>query len=112
MMLKLGFAQLWVDLIMRCITSARFSVKLNGGLSKKFTPTCGLRQGDPISSFLFIFCVEGFSAILKEAQLENELRGVRFGASGPHVTHLLFGDDSSLFGADYSKFACVERNSS
>jgi hypothetical protein len=44
--------------------------------------------------FLFIFCVEGFSAILKEAQLENELRGVRLGASGPHVTHLLFGDDS------------------
>jgi hypothetical protein len=97
MMLKLGFAQVWVDMIMRCISLVRFSVKLNGGLSDSFIPSRGLRQGDPISPYLFLLCAEGFSALLKEARLENEIRGVRFGAGGPHVTHLLFADDSVVF---------------
>jgi hypothetical protein len=80
MLLKLGFAEGWVKMIMRCITSARFSVKLNGGLSDTFLPSRGLRQGDPISPYLFLFCVEGFSALLKQAQESNFLNGVKFGA--------------------------------
>jgi hypothetical protein len=96
MLLKLGFSERWVEMVMRCIKSARFSVKLNGGFSKSFLPSRGLRQGDPISPYLFLFCVEGFLALLKEAQRKNELRGVRFGAGGPHVT-LLFADDSIVF---------------
>jgi hypothetical protein len=97
MLLKLGFAEGWVKMVMRCITSARFSVKLNGGLSEIFLPSHGLRQGDPISLYLFLFCVEGFSALLKQAQESNLLNGVKFGAQGPHVTHLLFADDSVVF---------------
>jgi hypothetical protein len=97
MLLKLGFAEGWVKMIMRCITSARFSVKLNGGLSDTFLPSRGLRQGDPISPYLFLFCVEGFSALLKQAQESNHLNGVKFGAQGPHLTHLLFADDSIVF---------------
>jgi hypothetical protein len=41
--------------------------------------------------------LEGFSTLLKEAQQMNLLRGVKFGAAGPHVTHLLFPDDSVVF---------------
>jgi hypothetical protein len=41
--------------------------------------------------------VEGFSALFKGAQADNEIRGVRFGAAGPHITHLLFADDSIVF---------------
>jgi hypothetical protein len=97
MMLKLGFSSQWVAMIMRCVSSVKFSVKLNGGLSDSFIPSRGLRQGDPIIPYLFLLCVEGFSALLKGAQEENEIRGVRFGAAGPHITHLLFLDDSIVF---------------
>jgi hypothetical protein len=57
----------------------------------------GLRQGDPLSPYLFLFCVEGFSTLLKKAQDENMLKGVNFGMGGPHITHLLFVDDSIVF---------------
>jgi hypothetical protein len=70
---------------------------LNGDLSSPFIPSRGLRQGGPISPYLFLFCVDGFSALLKEAQQLNQLRGVQFGAGGPHITHLLFADDSVVF---------------
>jgi hypothetical protein len=96
-MFKLGFDQRWVDMLMRCICSVWFSVKLNGGVSDSFTPSRGLWQGDPISPYLFLFCVEGFLALLKESQLANQNRGVRFGASIPQITHLFLVDDSVVF---------------
>lgn len=96
-MAKLGFIPEWINLVMRCVTTARFSVKLNGGLSEPFTPSRGLRQGDPLSPYLFLFCVEGFSTLLRHAQQEHELKGVNFGTDGPHITHLLFADDSIVF---------------
>ena len=84
-------------MIMRCVTSANFSVKLNGGLSRCFFPSRGLRQGDPLSPYLFLLCVEGISALLKKAQYDNLIKDVMFGCTGPNVTHLLFADDSIVF---------------
>jgi hypothetical protein len=97
MMLKMGFASCWVDMIMRCVTSVRFSVKLNGVISDHFAPSRGLRQGDPLSPYLFLFCVEGFSALLRQAQIQKDLAGVSFGKEGPTIMHLLFADDNVVF---------------
>jgi hypothetical protein len=96
-MIKMGFSRVWVDMVLRCLNTVRFSVRLNGGLSEPFIPSRGLRQGDPLPPYLFLFCVEGFSTLLKKAQDDNMLKGVQFGTDGPHITHLLFANDSIVF---------------
>ena len=95
-MLKLGFSHSWVDLIMRCITSTSFSVLINGVSKGLITPQRGLRQGCPLSPYLFIMCAEVFSSLLLQAEKQNLIQGLRFGSSTT-ISHLLFADDSLIF---------------
>jgi hypothetical protein len=64
-MLKLGFDVRWVDLIMRIVPTVTFSVLFNGTPSEALKPTRGIRQGDPISLYLFLLAAEGLSFLLK-----------------------------------------------
>ncbi|KAL4368990.1 hypothetical protein GQ457_05G022000 [Hibiscus cannabinus] len=96
-MLRLGFAPSWVDLIMSCVSSVSSRVRVRGALSEAIRPQRGLRQGDPLSPFLFLFCSEGLSAALTAAQHEGHLPGVRASKHGPPVNHLLLADDSLVF---------------
>jgi hypothetical protein len=65
-MRALGFPVSWCSLVMRCVSSVSFSVRVNGVFSDSFKPTRGIRQGDLISPHLFLLCSEGLSSMIKK----------------------------------------------
>ncbi|XP_020153203.1 uncharacterized protein [Aegilops tauschii subsp. strangulata] len=96
-MLKLGFTNRWVDIVMSLVTTVKFSVMFNGKKLEEFEPSRGIRQGDPISPYLFLLAAEGLSCLLKSRRESSNLQGLQVAPSAPPVNHLLFADDSLLF---------------
>ena len=82
---------------MTCFTSVRYTVKFNGSLLDSFAPTRGLRQGDPLSPFLFLFVADGLSAVLNQHVSTGVLTPVRICRRASGISHLLFADDTLLF---------------
>ena len=82
---------------MKCVHSTSFSILVNGQPSRKFLPTRGLRQGDPLSPFLFIICAEGLSTLLRDAEAKREIHGLKIGKKVDAISHFFFADDSLLF---------------
>ena len=97
MLLSLGFVVKFVDLVMICVTIVRYMVMHDGHEFGPINPGRGLRQGDPLSPYLFIICAEELSAILQEYEAKDVIHGCRIARSAPVVTHLFFADDSFLF---------------
>jgi hypothetical protein len=95
-MLKLGFHRRWVQLIMACVSSVSYNVRFNDMETDTFIPTRGIRQGDPLSPYLFLMVAEGLSCMLKQAEDGEELDGIKVCRSSPQVSHLLFADDSLI----------------
>lgn len=61
------------------------------------TPSRGLRQGDPLSPYLFLMVTEGLHVLFKKAEENENIKGVSLCAAGPRVSHLLFANDSLVF---------------
>ena len=97
MMTKMGFPRHWITLVMACVSSPSFYVLINGKTFGNITPSRGLRQGDHLSPYLFLLCVEGFTSLLAQVELEGRIHGVSICRRAPLISHLLFADDSLLF---------------
>ncbi|XP_024010299.1 uncharacterized protein LOC112085326 [Eutrema salsugineum] len=72
-------------------------VLINGEPKGNIKPSRGLRQGDPLSPFLFILCTEGLISLLKGAEEEDRISGLKIAQASPPVSHLFFADDSLFF---------------
>ena len=75
-MRKMGVHQKMIDVIMRCITTVTYSIRINGQTRGRIVPSRGLHQGDPLSPYLFLFCAEGLSALLRHAAWRQAMQGV------------------------------------
>jgi hypothetical protein len=64
-MLKMGFYDKWIHWISMCIESVEYSVIVNNEPVSPIIPGRGLRQGDPLSPYLFILCAEGLSSLIR-----------------------------------------------
>lgn len=93
---KLGFSNQWISRVKECVTTISFSVVVEGQPFGYFKPNRGLRQGDPLSPYLFLLCAKGFSFLLHKAGQAHKIQGLKIGSRWPAISHLLFIDDSLL----------------
>ena len=91
------FPSKWINLVMECITTLSYKVLVNGEQSEQFFPARGLRQGDPISPYLFILCVNVLSFMLFSAQIQNTFQGVKISRHALPITYLFYADDLMIF---------------
>ena len=93
----MGFDNKWIKLIMSCINYVSYSVLINGVAHECITPTRGLRQGNPLSPYMFLLCTEGLTALIVEAERRRKIFGISICRGSPTITHLLFADDSVIY---------------
>lgn len=82
---------------MTCISTVSFSVLINGAPRGHIQPERGIRQGDPLSPYIFIICAEFLSHLLARSTKERKIQGIKISNNSPAVSHLLFADDALFF---------------
>lgn len=71
----MGFHRSWVSLIKECITTVSYFILVNREPQGMISPTRGIRQRDPLSSYLFLLCEEGLNSILKKTVDNGDIHG-------------------------------------
>ncbi|GKV33388.1 hypothetical protein SLEP1_g41905 [Rubroshorea leprosula] len=98
MMDRMGFGTKWRRWIMECLSTSRISVLINVSPTEEFKVEKGLRQGDPLSPFLFLMIGEGLNGLVQKAATEGLFRGVEIGRRGLECSLLQFADDTIIMG--------------
>lgn len=94
---KRGFNQHVTRLFMSCITSVNYQITHAGRRFGHISPTRGLRQGDPLSSYLFLICMEGFTALINNYEHRGLIQGIKVARHAPSISHMFFADDCYIF---------------
>ena len=97
---RMGFGSRWLSWIKWCISTASFSVLFNGSPAGFFSSFKGLRQGDPLSPYLFVIGMEALSCLINRAVEGNYFAGSRIAVGrweDFEISHLLYADDTLIF---------------
>ena len=97
-LLELRLPQTMVDVVMNCIESAKLSILWNGEPMEYFHPSRGIRQGDPLSPYLYVLCMERLSHLIDREVRLGGWKTIRASRNGPQFSNLAFADDLILFG--------------
>ncbi|XP_057745700.1 uncharacterized protein LOC130963614 [Arachis stenosperma] len=94
---KMGFGLRWRSWVMECLTTASMSILINGSPSKPFKMERGLRQGGPLSPFLFVLVVDVLHRMIGEAVRNGRISPLLVERDSVELSHLQFADDTILF---------------
>lgn len=89
--------EMWIQWIMQCVTNPEMSLLWNGERTETFIPQRGLRQGDPLSSYLFVLCMERLCHQIELSVAKKEWKPIKLSRGGPSLSHVCFADDLILF---------------
>ncbi|GJV66825.1 RNA-directed DNA polymerase, eukaryota [Tanacetum coccineum] len=104
-----GFGPNWCKWIRGIFSSAMASVLVNGSPSSEFPFFCGLKQGDPLASFLFILVMESLHISMSRAINDGVFRGLQLHGS-MCISHLFYADDDVFIGECHLLGVGVPRN--
>lgn len=96
-LVKLDFHPKWNLWIMECIRSVSYSFLVNGAAQGKVVPSRGIRQGDPLSPYLFILRTEVLSSLCSKSLQDGKMAGIKVARGCPPINHPLFADDTMFF---------------
>jgi hypothetical protein len=91
-LLSVGFGVKRMDWIMCFVTSAIFAVLINGEATNYFKSWRGLRQGCPLSPYLFILIMEGINLMLSSGNSHHSISSIKV-TKNLKIIHLMFVDD-------------------
>ena len=97
-LIRKGLHPHFINLIHACISTPTFSVIINGQPFAKFKGDRGIRQGCPLSPYLFVLAINELSIALQEAMSANNFAGIKLGSNCPSIHSLLFADDLLVCG--------------
>ena len=97
MLCRYNFSKNLIEIMMSYISSVSTSILFNGGSLEPFLPTRGIRQGDPLSPYIFILCMDFLGQLIQEKCEAKVWCLVKASRSGPSFSHLFFANDLMLF---------------
>lgn len=86
-----------IDIIVSCVSTVSTSILFNGEPLDPIFPLTGIRQGDPLSPYLFILCMDFLGQLIEEKCSKKVWQLVKASQSGPTFSHLMFANDLVFF---------------